>query len=172
MTTEGALAAVESLAREAGDALLVGVGSVLDADGARRAVEAGARFVVSPVLAPDVVRETLRQGAAAVCGAFTPTEAHAAHAAGAELVKLFPADALGPAFLRGVLAPMPFLRVMPTGGVTVQSLGGWLRAGAVAVGLGSALVDPRLVEDRAFAALTERARLVAAAVAGARGGGA
>jgi 2-dehydro-3-deoxyphosphogluconate aldolase / (4S)-4-hydroxy-2-oxoglutarate aldolase len=170
MTVPGALQAIESLAREMGDELLVGVGSVLDAETARRAVEAGARFVVSPVFVAEVVAEAQRQGAAALPGAFTPTEILRAHQAGADMVKVFPSDALGPSFIKGVLAPMPFLRLCPTGGVTPQNAGQWIRAGAAAVGLGSALVDPTLVATREWGTLTALARTTADAVAAARGG--
>lgn len=170
MTVPGALDAIAQLAREMGDALLVGVGSVLDAETARRAVEAGARFVVSPVFSAEVVAEAQRQGAAALPGALTPTEILRAHQAGADMVKVFPSDALGPSFIKGVLAPMPFLRLCPTGGVTPRNAGEWIRAGASAVGLGSALVDPTLVATREWGTLTALARQTADAVAAARGG--
>ncbi|GJG89200.1 2-dehydro-3-deoxy-phosphogluconate aldolase [Gemmatimonadetes bacterium T265] len=169
MTTPGALDLLEDLARGPDAGLLLGAGTVLDAGAARRAVDAGAAFVVSPVFSRDVLDEGHRLGVPVLPGAFTPTEIYAAHAAGADLVKLFPADTLGPAHVRGVLAPMPFLRLMPTGGVTPDNVGEWLRAGAVAVGLGSSLVDPTLVAAGDTAALTARARRVAAAVAEARG---
>jgi len=170
MTVPGALEAVARLAREGDGEMLIGVGSVLDADTARRAVEAGARFVVSPVFKPEVVAEAQRQGAAALPGAFTPTEILRAHEAGADLVKVFPSDALGPVFLKGVLAPMPFLRLIPTGGVTPENVGTWIAAGAVAVGLGGALVAPQLVAAEDFAAITERARQVVAGIDAARRG--
>jgi 2-dehydro-3-deoxyphosphogluconate aldolase/(4S)-4-hydroxy-2-oxoglutarate aldolase len=170
MTMPGALDLISRLSREMGDELLVGVGSVLDADTARRSVEAGARYVVSPVFRQAIVDETHRQGAAALPAGFTPTEILTAHEAGADIVKITPAEVLGPAFIKGVLAPMPFLRIMPTGGVTPENAGDWLRAGAVAVGLGSALVDPKLVAAGDFAALTTRARTLVATVAEARGG--
>ena len=105
-------------------------------------------------------------------GAFTPTEILRAHRAGADVVKVFPSEALGPAFVRGVLGPMPFLRIMPTGGVTPENVGDWVRAGVFAVGLGSALVGPKLVATADFATLTERARRLVANVAAARGAGA
>ncbi len=105
MTTPGALEAIERLARAAGGDLLVGAGSVLDGETARRAVEAGARYVVSPVFRAEVVDEAHRQGAAALPGAFTPTEILDAHEAGADVVKVFPADPLGPAFIRGRAGP-------------------------------------------------------------------
>lgn len=168
MTTPGALALVEELARWMGGELLVGAGSVLGTDAVRRAVDAGAEYVVSPVFRQAVVDEAHRLGVPAMPGAFTPTEILAAHDAGADLVKVFPADTLGPAFIKGVLAPMPFLRLMPTGGVTPDNAGDWLRAGAHAVGLGSALVDPTLVAAGDLAAVTGRARRVTAQVAAAR----
>jgi 2-dehydro-3-deoxyphosphogluconate aldolase/(4S)-4-hydroxy-2-oxoglutarate aldolase len=170
MTVPGALQAIERLAREMGDDLLVGVGSVLDAETARRAVEAGARFVVSPVFVPEVVEEAQRQGAAALPGAFTPTEILQAHQAGADMVKVFPSDALGPSFIKGVLGPMPFLTLCPTGGVTPGNAGQWIKAGAAAVGLGGALVDPALVAKGDWGMITSLARQTADAVTAARGG--
>lgn len=168
MTMPGALEGITELTRCMPGDVLIGVGSVLDADTARRAIDAGARYVVSPVFAPDVVGEAHRQGVPAMPGAFTPTEILSAHRAGADVVKVFPAEVFGPAFIKGVLAPMPFLRLMPTGGVTPENVGDWIRAGAAAVGLGSALVDPRLVAAGQWNALTERASRTAQAVAAAR----
>jgi 2-dehydro-3-deoxyphosphogluconate aldolase/(4S)-4-hydroxy-2-oxoglutarate aldolase len=168
MTMPGALAGLEELTRRMPGDVLIGVGSVLDADTARRAIEAGARYVVSPIFEPEVLEEAHRQGVPAMPGAFTPTEILHAHRAGADVVKVFPAEVFGPAFIRGVLAPMPFLRLMPTGGVTPENVGDWIRAGAAAIGLGSALVDPRLVAGGRFDALTQRALRVTQAVAAAR----
>jgi len=168
MTTPDALAMLEELARWRSDELLLGAGSVLGAEAARAAVDAGAEYVVSPVFKRAVVEEAHRLGVPALPGAFTPTEILTAHEAGADLVKVFPADSLGPAFVKGVLGPVPFLRLVPTGGVTPDNAGDWLRAGAAAVGLGSALVDPALVAAGDLAALTARARRVSAAVADAR----
>jgi 2-dehydro-3-deoxyphosphogluconate aldolase / (4S)-4-hydroxy-2-oxoglutarate aldolase len=172
MTVPGALDAIAALAREADGDVVIGVGSVLDADTARRAVEAGAVFVVSPVFKAAVVAEAQRQGAAAFPGAFTPTEILAAHEAGADVVKVFPSESLGPAFIKGVLAPMPFLKLCPTGGVTPDNAGEWIRAGAAAVGLGGALVDAKLVAAGDWGAITALARRTADAVAAARGGAA
>jgi 2-dehydro-3-deoxyphosphogluconate aldolase/(4S)-4-hydroxy-2-oxoglutarate aldolase len=170
-TTAGALEAIEAMRRTAGDALLVGAGTVLDADTARRAIEAGATYIVSPVFRAEVVEEAHRQGVPAMPGAYTPTEILTAHEAGADVVKVFPADSLGPSYIRGVRAAMPFLRLMPTGGVTPDNVGEWLAAGAVAVGLGSALVDPTLVAAGDYATITARARAITTAVAAARSGG-
>ncbi len=172
MTVPGALQAVERLVREGDGEMLVGVGSVLDAETARRAVDAGARFVVSPVFRAEIVAEAQRHGMAALPGAFTPTEILRAHEAGADLVKVFPSDALGPSFIKGVLAPMPFLRLVPTGGVTPENAGAWIRAGAAAVGLGSALVDPALVARGDWATITRLALQTMDKVAEARGGAA
>ena len=169
MTTPGASDILADVRRAFGDDVLAGMGSVLDGESTRRAIDAGARYIVSPVFRPAVIDEAHRLGVAAMPAGFTPTEILAAHEAGADVVKVTPAEVLGPAFIRGVLAPMPFLRLMPTGGVTPDNVGEWLRAGAVAVGVGSALVDPKLVAAQDFAALTERARRMVAGVAAARG---
>jgi 2-dehydro-3-deoxyphosphogluconate aldolase/(4S)-4-hydroxy-2-oxoglutarate aldolase len=168
LTTPGALEVIRHLS--AVDGMVVGAGSVLDAESARAAIHAGARYIVSPVFLPDLVDTGHAAEVAVLLGGFTPTEILRAHRAGADAVKVFPSDALGPAFIRGVLGPMPFLNLVPTGGVTPANVGDWLRAGAVAAGLGGALVDPKLVAAGDFGALTERARQVAASVAAARGG--
>ena len=168
LTTHGALELIAALTRTFGDTLLIGAGSVLTADAARQAITAGARYIVSPVCDIDVIAAAHDSDVPALPGAFTPTEILRAYRAGADLVKVFPSDALGPAFIKGVLAPMPFLELMPTGGVTPANVGDWIAAGAVAVGLGSALVDPALVSDGHFATITERARIVTAGIAAAR----
>ena len=168
MTTPGAIDVIETLAREMADTVQLGVGSVLSADTARRAVEAGARYVVSPVFKPEIVAAAHRQGVPAMPGCFSPTEILAATEAGADLVKVFPADVVGMAFFRGVLAPMPHLKLMPTGGVTLTNAGDWIRAGAVAVGVGSALVDRRAIEAADYARLTENARTLRQSVASGR----
>lgn len=158
MTVPGAIDLISQVARELGDEVLVGVGTVLDAETARQAIEAGARYVVSPVFRPEVVDEAHRQGAAAMPGAFTPTECYNAQAYGADVVKVFPADVLGIAFFKGIKAPMPQLRLMPTGGVTLTNAGDWIRAGALAVGVGSALLDKQAIEAGDWKTLTKNAR--------------
>lgn len=169
MTVPNALDAIRLVAQELGrdaeaPSVLVGAGSVLDAGAAEAAVEAGARYVVSPVFKREVVEAAHANDAAAMPGCFTPTEILAATEAGADVVKVFPADVLGMPFFKGVLAPMPHLRLMPTGGVSLTNAGEWLRAGAVAVGVGSALLDKRAVAAGDWAALTENARRLRAAV--------
>lgn len=164
MTTPNALRVIEEVAREMGDRVQVGVGSVLDAETARRAVEAGARYVVSPVFKPEVIEAAHRQGVPAMSGCFTPTEILTATEAGADVVKVFPADVVGIPFFKAVLAPMPHLRLMPTGGVSLTNAGEWLRAGAVAVGVGSALLDKQAIAEGDWATLTANARMLRASV--------
>lgn len=164
MTVPNAIQMIEDVARELGDDVVVGVGSVLDANTARQAVEAGARYVVSPVFKPEVVDEAHRLGVAVMPGAFTPTECLTAQECGADVVKVFPADVLGIAFFKGVKAPMPHLRLMPTGGVTLTNAGDWIKAGACAVGVGSALLDKKAIEAGDYARLTENARQLIASV--------
>ncbi len=134
----GALEAVRALALRFPSAL-VGAGTVMSAADARAALDAGARFLLSPVLRPEVVALAHERGAVAVPGAFTPTEVDACMRAGADLVKLFPADRLTPADVRVLLAALPEARLMPTGGITIQTAPQWLAAGAAAVGVGGAL---------------------------------
>jgi 2-dehydro-3-deoxyphosphogluconate aldolase/(4S)-4-hydroxy-2-oxoglutarate aldolase len=164
LTTEGALDVVERLAARVPDGTDIGVGTVLRADDVDRAVAAGARFVVSPSVDPAVIEAATRHGIASYPGAFTPTEIHAAWAAGASAVKLFPAGALGPDYLRAVRAPLPGIPLVPTGGIAVEAVGAWLAAGATAVGLGSPLIGDALAPDGDLDALARRARAVCAAV--------
>lgn len=158
MTTPNALAVIEDVSRQLGDAVIVGVGSVLDAETTRQAVDAGARYVVSPVFKREIIEESHRMGVPAMPGCFTPTEVLTATEAGADTIKVFPADVLGMSFFKGVLAPMPHLRLMPTGGVSLTNAGDWIRAGAVAVGVGSALLDKQAIADGDWATLTRNAR--------------
>lgn len=170
MTVPRAIDLIAELAPTLPPDFVLGAGTVLDADTARAAAAAGARYVVSPVFRPEVVRAAHEAGAAAIPGGFTPAEILDATEAGADLVKLFPATPLGPAFLRDLRGPFPALRVLPTGGVSAANAGDWIRAGAVAVGVGSALVDAASVEARRFGEITRRAKELVAAVAAARGG--
>jgi 2-dehydro-3-deoxyphosphogluconate aldolase / (4S)-4-hydroxy-2-oxoglutarate aldolase len=158
MTVPDALAMIRRVTDEASQDVVVGVGSVINRNMAEDAVEAGARYVVSPVFKPEVVDACKALGVPVMQGAFTPTEALAAHEAGADIVKVFPADVLGMAFLKGVLAPMPFLRLLPTGGVTLDNAGDWVRAGAVGVGVGGALLDSKAIASDRFDVITDNAR--------------
>jgi 2-dehydro-3-deoxyphosphogluconate aldolase/(4S)-4-hydroxy-2-oxoglutarate aldolase len=162
LTTPGALRIVAELAAREG--LVVGAGTVLHPAQARAAVEAGARFLVSPVMDPEIIALAGELGVPILPGVHTPTEMLAAHRAGAPLLKLFPGPAGGPTWLRSVLAPLPFLRVVPTNGVDLDNAATWLRAGAFAVGLTTALFDPAVLAARDLLAIEQRARALVRAV--------
>ncbi|MEM8557280.1 MAG: bifunctional 4-hydroxy-2-oxoglutarate aldolase/2-dehydro-3-deoxy-phosphogluconate aldolase [Bacteroidota bacterium] len=164
MTVPNALDAIRLVAQEMRDTVLLGAGSVTDAATAEAAVEAGARYVVSPVFKREVIAAAHANEAAAMPGCFTPTEIQTAHEAGADVVKVFPAGVLGMGFFKGVLAPLPHLKLMPTGGVSLTNAGDWLRAGAVAVGVGSALVDKQAIAAGDWQTLTTNARTLMATV--------
>lgn len=168
MTMPHALHAIETVARGMGDAVVVGVGSVRDAETTRRAVDAGAQFVVSPIFKTEIIQAAHQRGVPAMPGAFTPTEIQHATEAGADVVKVFPADILGMNFFKAVLAPMPHLKLMPTGGVSLTNAGAWLQAGACAVGVGSALLDKQAIAEGNFDQLTDNARVLCRSIAAGR----
>ena len=168
MTVPGAIAAIGRLASSVADDVLIGAGTVLDPETARQAIDAGARFVVSPVFRPATIAACHALDVPAIPGCYTPTEILNAWEAGADIVKVFPANGLGPSFLKDVRAPLPQVKLMPTGGVSIDNVGDWLRAGAVAVGVGGALVDARLVAAGDLAAITGRAARIVANVRAAR----
>lgn len=170
MTVPGAVGLIASLSASVPTGVLVGAGTVLDVETARQVIDAGARFVVSPVLRPDVIALGHQHDVPVMPGCFTPTEILTAWEAGADVVKVFPATALGPGFFRDVLAPLPQVRLMPTGGVTRENAGEWIRAGAAAIGVGSALVDRKAVEAARFDQIRDAARDFVAAVREARSG--
>lgn len=157
MTVPGAIELIARLAWTVDKEVLLGAGTVLDAETARQAIDAGAQFVVSPVFRRDVIAMCHSRGVPALPGCFTPTEILDAWNAGADIVKVFPSTALGPTFIKDVLAPLPQVKLMPTGGVSIENAAEWLRAGAVAVGIGSALVDAASVKAGDFASITRRA---------------
>lgn len=168
MTVPGAIELIREIAPSLPPDVVLGAGTVLDAETAQAAIEAGARYVVSPVFREEVLRVCHRFDVAALPGCFTPTEILGAWEAGADIVKVFPATALGPGYFRDLRGPFPELRLMPTGGVSLANAGAWIRAGAVAIGVGTALVDAESVAARRFDEITERARQFVAAVAAAR----
>jgi Entner-Doudoroff aldolase len=161
LTTPGAIELIAELSRR--DDLVVGAGTVLEVAEAKRAVEAGAQFLVSPVVDETVIAAARDLGVAVMPGAHTPTEMLRAHRAGAELVKLFPAPAGGPVYLRSVLAPLPFLKVVPTNGVDAANLADWLAAGAWAAGFTAPLFDRDELAAGRWDAVTARARTILAA---------
>ena len=158
MTTPGALEILSQAVDKLGDDHLVGVGSVLDAETARAAILAGAQFIVSPTYCAKVVEMAHRYGLPAIPGAVTPTEILTAWQNGADIVKIFPASQLGPRYLKEILAPMPQLHLMPTGGVNVDNASDWLDAGATCLGLGTALVRKDLVLQGDWKTLTQLAK--------------
>jgi 2-dehydro-3-deoxyphosphogluconate aldolase/(4S)-4-hydroxy-2-oxoglutarate aldolase len=164
LTGAGANQAIAACRAALGDTAQVGVGTVLRLADARAAIEAGAQFVVTPVVRPEVIAACRERGVPVLCGALTPTEALAAHEAGAEMVKIFPARAVGPQYIKDLLAPLPFLRLCPTGGVSAENARAYLEAGAAAVGIGGNLVAARAVAAGDWGAITEAARACVAAV--------
>lgn len=160
LTVPGAIGQIATARKAFGDRILLGVGSVLDRKAAVESVEAGARFVVSPIFRKQIVSTAHELGVPAFPGAFTPTEIAAAVRAGADIVKIFPADVVGMPFFKAVKAPMPHLKLMPTGGVSLTNAADWLAAGACAVGIGSALVTKKAVSEGDYDQLKENARIV------------
>lgn len=166
MSSDGALECVAQVRSALRDKVYVGAGTVLDAAAAEAAIAAGAQFLVTPAVVPEVVAVGNRRGVPVICGALTPTEALAAVRAGADLVKIFPARLGGPAYVRDLLGPFPNLKIVATGGVGPENARAFLEAGAVAVAMGGNLVDERVVNDRRWAAIETNARTCVAAVAG------
>jgi 2-dehydro-3-deoxyphosphogluconate aldolase/(4S)-4-hydroxy-2-oxoglutarate aldolase len=160
MTTPNALSVIENLSKIMGDEIIVGVGTVLDPQTAVDAINAGAQFVVSPFLKSTIVETVKKLNMPVMPGAFTPTEIQTAYEQGADIVKVFPADVVGMAFFKALKGPMPYLKLMPTGGVTLTNAGEWLRAGAYAVGIGTALLDKKATDENNFKKLTENATLL------------
>ncbi len=169
MTTPNALQTISQVADKSGDDVLLGAGTVLDPETARAAILAGARFLVSPSLNLRVIEMCNRYSVIAIPGAFTPTEIVTAWEAGADFVKIFPATPVGPGYIKDLLAPLPQLRLVPTGGVSLENTGDYIRAGAAAVAVGSNLVGKKLVDEKRFDQLRETAQKYVAAVRGARG---
>jgi len=163
MTVPGVLERIAEFSRR--DGLVVGAGTVLTVEDARAAVAHGASFLVSPVVDEEVIEEAHRLGVAAMPGTHTPTELMRAHRAGAPLQKLFPAPGLGPAFVAACLGPMPFLRIVPTNGVTEENAPAWLAAGAHALGFVAPLFAPVEVAEGRFDLVEARARRLLAAIA-------
>ena len=171
MTVPGAIDAIRSIAAALTDDVVLGAGTVLDAGTANKVIDAGAQFVVAPTLNAETIHACHARDVAILPGCFTPTEMLTAWQLGADIIKVFPATTLGPGYLKDVRAPLPQLKLMPTGGVTPENAGDWIRAGAVALGVGSALVDARSVASGDYAGIEARARLVTANVRSVRAQG-
>jgi 2-dehydro-3-deoxyphosphogluconate aldolase/(4S)-4-hydroxy-2-oxoglutarate aldolase len=159
MTVPGAVSVIEQLARRYGDDVLVGAGTVLDAETARACMLAGAQFIVSPALDAETIACCRRYGVAVMPGALTPTEVVRAWTLGADAVKVFPAGALGGAsYLKALKAPLPQVEMIPTGGVSLKTAAEFIRAGAMALGVGADLIDLKALTEGNVQLITERAR--------------
>ncbi len=167
MTTPNALQVIADCRRQMGERALIGVGSILCAEMADRAIAAGAQYVISPVTKAEIIGAARRADVPVIPGAFTPTEILHATDLGADMVKVFPGGQFGPAYLKDVLAPMPHLKLTPTGGVDLKTAADWIRAGAVTLGIGSALVTKAALASGDFSEIErlagEYVRIVAAA---------
>ena len=169
MTTPDAIDAIARATAEIGDQALVGVGTVLDAGTARAAILAGAQFVVSPTLDLSVIAMAHQYDRPVMPGALTPTEILAAWTAGADVVKVFPANHFGPAYFKDLKGPLPHVRLTPTGGVDLSTAADWIKAGAACLGVGSALVKKEFIKAADWASLTDLARRYVEIVKAARG---
>src|SRR5438477_2621550 len=164
MTVPDALDVVRRVRSALGDRVLLGAGTILDPETARAAMLAGAEYIVSPTLNLEVIRLCRRYDKLVMPGAFTPTEILTAWEAGADIVKVFPADIVGPAFFKALRGPLPQVRVMPTGGVDLKTGTAFLQAGACCLGVGGQLVEPQAVAQRNFDRIRELARQYAGLV--------
>jgi 2-dehydro-3-deoxyphosphogluconate aldolase / (4S)-4-hydroxy-2-oxoglutarate aldolase len=142
LNSADALKVIENISIKMGDRILVGAGTVLNAAEASDAIAAGAKFIISPVMNIETIRKTKHLGAVSIPGAFTPTEIFNAYSGGADIIKVFPGTS-GAGFIKEVLAPLPFIPLMPTGGISLQNLHEFKSAGAVAFGIGKSLVDTK-----------------------------
>ncbi len=168
MTTPQAIEAIAETKHALGDSALVGVGTILDAATCERTVAAGAEFVVSPITRAEIVHAAHAADRPVMLGAYTPTEAQTAFELGADFIKLFPADGLGPAYVKALRAPLPHLKIVPTGGVDLKTAGEFIKAGCVAVGAGSSLLSAQILRDGNWPELTRLASDFVAAVRTAR----
>ena len=167
-STPEAIEAIREVSKALGERAVIGGGTVLDVETCHAACEVGAEFVVSPVTKPELVAAAHKHDRPVMLGAYTPTEAQIAHQAGSDFVKLFPADGLGPRFIKNLLAPLPHLRLVPTGGITVENAAEFLNAGCAALGIGSALVSQAILANANWPELTRRAEQFVAAAKAAR----
>ena len=168
MTVPRAIDLIAEIAPTLPSDFLFGAGTLLDAETVRRAVGAGAQFIVSPVFRREVVEAAHSEGVPVMPGCLSPTEILDAWDMGADIIKVFPATSVGPGYIKDVRGPLPHVKLMPTGGVSIDNVGEWLRAGAVAVGVGSAVVDTKAIAAKQFHVIADNARRMVANVAAAR----
>ena len=160
MTVPNAIKLIEKMSKELDENIIIGVGSVLNKLTTEDAIKAGAKYVVSPILKKEIIEMAQKYDVPVMPGCFTPTEIYSAFEMGADIAKVFPADVVGMPFFKAILAPMPHLKLMPTGGVSLTNAGDWLKAGACAVGIGSALLDDKAIKEENYLKLTENAKTI------------
>lgn len=169
MTVPGAIKALEKLADQFGDRIVLGAGTVLDPETARACMLAGAQFFVTPTLKLSTIEMAKRYSKVICPGALTPTEVLTAWEAGADVVKVFPANSMGGAkYIKALKGPLPHIQMIPTGGVNLETAGEFLKAGACAVAVGGELVDAKLIKENRYPEMEERARQYLVAIAKAR----
>jgi 2-dehydro-3-deoxyphosphogluconate aldolase/(4S)-4-hydroxy-2-oxoglutarate aldolase len=160
MTVPNAIKLIEKMSQELDENIIIGVGSVLSKEVAEEAIKAGAKYVVSPILKKEIIEMARKYDVPVMPGCFTPTEIYSAFEMGADISKVFPADIVGVPFFKAILAPMPHLKLMPTGGVSLTNAGDWIKAAACAVGIGSALLDDKAIKEQDCLKLTENAKTI------------
>lgn len=158
MTTPNAISAIEKAAAQFGSHALIGVGTVLNENTCREAIRAGAQFVVSPITRPEIARAANELDKPVMLGAYTPTEAQLAYESGSDYIKIFPADGLGPNYIKALRAPLPHLKIVPTGGVDLNTIAAWFQSGCAAVGVGSSLLASKILQENNWAELELLAR--------------
>jgi|HigsolmetaAR202D_1030399.scaffolds.fasta_scaffold00554_10 Entner-Doudoroff aldolase len=164
LTGQGVSEAIQAIRTTFGDKVQVGAGTVLTPDAARQVIDAGAQFLVTPTINAEVISLSRARETPIICGALTPTEALHAYELGADMIKIFPARAFGPAYIRDILAPLPQLKLVPTGGINAKNARDYLDAGAAAVGIGGNLVSKQAVQSNDWAQITSIARACVEAV--------
>lgn len=158
MTTPEAIEAIRETSDALGSEALIGVGTILDGRTAQQAIDAGAQFVVTPILRPEIVPIAHAAGKPVMLGSYSPTEAQVAHQSGCDFVKLFPADGLGASYIKAIRAPLPHLKIVPTGGVNLETMESFLKAGCAALGVGSSMITKDILDRDDWAQLTANAR--------------
>jgi 2-dehydro-3-deoxyphosphogluconate aldolase / (4S)-4-hydroxy-2-oxoglutarate aldolase len=156
MTTPNALGCIREASKKFGHQAVVGVGTVMNSEMCQAAIDAGARFIVTPIMRPEIVKTGHAAHCAVILGAFTPTEAQIAYEAGADMIKIFPAES--PNFIKAILAPMPHLKIIPTSGVNLQNGPEYLAIGCTALGVATNLISPKILKEENWKELTSLAR--------------
>jgi len=158
MTIPNALDAIRTIDQELGNKILLGVGTVIDDDTCKAAIDAGAKYIISPITKPSLVENAHAMDRPVMLGAYTPSEAQAAYEAGSDFIKIFPADSLGPNYIRALLAPLTHLKIIPTGGVNLDTMESFLAAGSTALGIGSSLLKNNIINSENWSELESLSR--------------